>query len=119
LSFGATENSRLFHEVSRVIFDIITDVQDIKDRFMRWFTVFLIAVIVIGGTVMVYPSYIRGRALKLQEAELNEQILAKKREISSLMDYQRRFRSDPDFVEKIARQNHRVFPGELVFVFDK
>ena len=23
------------------------------------------------------------------------------------------------FVEKIARQNHRVFPGELVFIFEK
>lgn len=86
---------------------------------MRWFTVLLIAVIVIGGTVMVYPSYLRGKSLKRQEAELNEQIQAKKREIAALMDCQRRFRSDPDFVEKIARQNHRVFPGELVFVFDK
>lgn len=103
----------------RVIFGIISRVHDIKDKFMRWFTVLLIAVIVIGGTVMVYPSYVRGRALKLQESELNEQILAKKREIASLMDCQRRFRADPDFVEKIARQNHRVFPGELVFIFDK
>ena len=69
-----------------VIFGIISRVHDIKDKFMRWFTVLLIAVIVIGGTVMVYPSYVRGRALKLQESELNEQILAKKREIASLME---------------------------------
>ena len=32
---------------------------------------------------------------------------------------QRRFKTDADFVERIARQNHRVFPGDLVFIFDK
>ena len=40
-------------------------------------------------------------------------------EIAQLRDYQRRFRTDKDFVETIARQNHRVFPGELVFLFEK
>jgi hypothetical protein len=34
-----------------------------------------------------------------------------------LVENQRRFRTDADFVESIARQNRRVFPGELVFVF--
>ena len=40
-------------------------------------------------------------------------------EIAKLLDNQRRFRTDPDFVEHIARQNHRVFPGELVFMFNE
>ena len=29
-----------------------------------------------------------------------------------------RFRTDSEFVENIARQNRRVFPGELVFKFE-
>ena len=29
-----------------------------------------------------------------------------------------RFSSDRGFVEKLARRNHRVYPGELVFIFD-
>jgi cell division protein FtsB len=50
--------------------------------------------------------------------ELRAQIEAKQRQIAKLSENQRRFRSDPDFVESIARQNRRVFPGELVFIFE-
>ena len=46
------------------------------------------------------------------------QIDAKRREIAKLTEYKNRFRSDPDFVEAIARQNHKVFPGELIFIFN-
>ena len=89
-----------------------------KEKFMQWFTVAMVAVIVIGGLVMVYPTYRRGQALKAQDAELQTKIDGKKREIAQLVENQRRFRTDADFVESIARQNRRVFPGELVFVFD-
>ena len=84
---------------------------------MHFFTITLLAMIVIGGLVMVYPTYRRGQALKAQNAELQAKIDGKKREISQLTENQRRFRTDADFVESIARQNRRVFPGERVFVF--
>lgn len=89
----------------------------LKEKCMRWFTVFLLAAIIVGGMVMVYPTYRRGQALKAQNAELQSRIDGKKREIAQLEENQRRFRTDADFVESIARQNRRVFPGELVFVF--
>jgi cell division protein FtsB len=76
------------------------------------------AVIMIVGAIMVNPTYQRGLSLKLQEAELQEKIDAKKREIARLVENQRRFREDADFVEAIARQNNRIFPGELIFVFE-
>ena len=47
-----------------------------------------------------------------------QRIEEKKREIAKLIENQNRFRSDRDFVEQIARRNGRVFPGELVFVFE-
>lgn len=75
--------------------------------------------IIIGGVVMMYPNYRQSESLKRKNAELQECIDRKKREISKLVENQRCFRTDSDFVEMIARQNHRVFPGELVFVFDK
>lgn len=84
---------------------------------MRYFTAALLVVIVVGGLVMVYPSYLRSQDLKAQNAELQAKIDGKKREIAQLVENQRRFRTDADFVESIARQNRRVFPGELVFVF--
>lgn len=89
-----------------------------KDSVVKWLTFSLLMVIVIGGLFTARPYYLRNRALKEQMAELEIRIANKQREIAHLRENQRRFRNDPDFIEKIARQNHRVFPGELVFVFD-
>lgn len=90
----------------------------IKRKFTRWVAIVLLTSIVIVGVVTVYPTYRRGQALRIQNAELQAKIDEKKRQIQELVDNQRRFRTDADFVESIARQNRRVFPGELVFVFD-
>ena len=68
---------------------------------------------------MMYPNYRRAESLKRQNTELQQTIDRKKKEIAELRENQRRFRTDPDFVELIARQNRRVFPGELVFTFEK
>ena len=93
--------------------------ESLKDRIARYLTYAALLLIIVGGAVMMYPNYRRSEALKQQNAELQERIDEKKREIAQLLDYQRRFRTDADFVETIARQNHRVFPGELVFIFEK
>lgn len=92
--------------------------EDLKDTILNWFSIALMAIVVVGGAAMAYPSYLRGQKLKVQEAELKARIEAKKAEIAKLQEYQRRFKTDPDFVETIARQNRRVFPGELVFIFE-
>ena len=91
----------------------------LKDKILSSLTMFVLLVIIVGGFVMMYPNYRRSESLKRQNAELQEAIDAKKREIETLRENQNRFRTDADFVEMIARQNHRVFPGELVFTFDK
>lgn len=91
----------------------------LRDRVFRIFTTIILLVIIIGGLMMMYPNYCRAKALKAQNAELQERIESKKRDIAELNENQRRFRTDTDFVELIARQNRRVFPGELVFTFDE
>ena len=93
--------------------------ESLKERILGTLTVCVLLLVVIGGLVMIYPNYRRSESLKRQNAELQERIDAKKREIAGLLENQRRFRADADFVEMIARQNRRVFPGELVFTFDK
>ena len=93
--------------------------ESLNDRVVKYLTYFVLLLIVVGGTWMMVPDYRRSEALKRQNAELQEQIDSKKREIERLVENQRRFKTDADFVEKIARQNHRVLPGELVFIFEK
>ena len=85
---------------------------------MRGVTFGLFVLILGGGMATVYPAFRRGESLKRQQRELEQRIDDKKREIVALIEKQRRFRTDADFVETIARQNRRVFPGELVFIFE-
>ena len=93
--------------------------ESLRDRVVRYLTYFVLVLIAVGGGMMMYPDYRRSESLRRENAELQEQIDRRKREIAKLVENQRRFKTDADFVEKIARQNHRVFPGELVFIFDK
>ena len=90
----------------------------LTDKVVHYLTYAVLLLIVVGGLAMMYPNYRRSESLKRQNAQLQARIDAKKREIAELLDYQRRFRTDADFVEAIARQNRRVFPGELVFIFN-
>lgn len=92
--------------------------EGIRNRFMFFFTLTMMILIVVGGMFFILPTYNRGKNLRMKEMELRERIEEKKREIARLSENQRRFRSDPDFVESIARHNRRVFPGELVFIFE-
>lgn len=89
----------------------------LKERGLFYLTVIFIVGIFVFLGLVTYPKYQRGNELKSRAAELEEVIEKKKREIAELKEFQQRFRADSDFVEKIARQNHRVYPGELVFVF--
>ena len=91
---------------------------DFKDRILAWTAKIFLFGILVAGACFLYPTYQRGRSLKLQEEELDRRLEAKREEIRQLSENQRRFRSERDFVELIARQNRRVYPGELVFVFE-
>lgn len=88
------------------------------EKLFRLCAILIVMTILAGGLVTAWPAYLRRRMLHTREAELERCIEEKKREIAVLVESQRRFKTDPDFVETIARQNHRVFPGELVFIFE-
>ena len=89
-----------------------------RDKVLRVFTVILVLAILVGGFVVAWPTHVRARALKRRDSELSAQIEQKRQKIEDLRTAQRRFRTDSAFVEAIARENNRVFPGELVFIFE-
>lgn len=90
----------------------------LKEKIVRAFAVAILLAVFVAGLVFVRPDYLRSQSLKERNAELARQIDEKRREIADLLDRQRRFKTDRDFVETIARRNKRVYPGELVFVFE-
>ena len=83
-------------------------------------TTLLIALVIVvaGGMFILPPKIAQMNRLEQQRNELMRKIEHKSREIESLKNKQNRFASDPEFVEYVARQNKRVRPNELVFVFD-
>ena len=88
------------------------------DKLSRVIFIALIAGIVAAGAVASYPRYRRMQGLADEKARVLKLIEEKKAEIAELKERQQRFSSDRGFVEKLARRNHRVYPGELVFIFD-
>ena len=92
--------------------------EDSKDGLYTFFALAVIALVIVWGGVKAYPHYVRFRALKGQIAERDSMIREKEGKLSKMAELQRRFQTDPEFVEAVARQNHRVYPGELVFVFE-
>ena len=92
--------------------------EGLREKAFRVFALALVLVILVGGLVVAWPSYMASRALSAKQAELTSRIEEKKLRIAELQELQRRFQTDSDLVEAIARRNGRVFPGELVFMFD-
>ena len=88
------------------------------DRLSRLVFIVLFVGIVAAGAVASYPRYTRMKGLSQQKARVLQLVEEKKSEIAELKEQQRRFSVDRGFVEKLARRNRRVYPGELVFIFD-
>lgn len=64
------------------------------------------------------PKYHQMCGLDNRCCSLRGRVEAKQREIHQIRENQGRLLSDPEFVARIAHQNRRVFPNELVFVFN-
>ena len=87
-----------------------------KLRQIFYFTLF--AVVLVAGVMLSYPKYSQAQGLCRKRDQVLRRIDEKRREIAAIRDKQRRFKTDREFVESLARENRRVFPNELVFVFE-
>ena len=88
-----------------------------KDKIYTILTVTLVLLVLAGDLVKASPRYSQYRALKAKVAAIEAKASETARKTAELVEKQRRFQTDREFVESIARQNHRVYPGELVFLF--
>ena len=70
------------------------------------------------GTAFI-PKYQQMCGLDSRCRHLRNQVETKQREIHTIKGYQARLLTDPEFVARIAHENRRMFPNELVFIFDQ
>lgn len=78
-----------------------------------------ILAILVGVTTVFIPQYRQMVGLDNRCHHLQALVDIKQREIHIIKTYQARLMTDPEFVARIAHENRRVFPNELVFVFDQ
>ena len=103
-----------------MFFDIMNAMKEtLADKITRFVTLVLVLGVIGVGLLFMWPTYLQNQSLRRQDAELARRIVEKHAEIAELVDMQRRFKTDSEFVEQIARQNRRVFPGEIVFMFER
>lgn len=89
------------------------------DRFFQTLFVVCFAAIVLVGVWASIPKWRKAQDLNAERDRIMQKITARQAEIDAMRENQRRFNTDREFVEMLARKNHRLFPGEVVFVFDK
>ena len=63
------------------------------------------------------PQYRAYKESMAQRARLQAENAAKNEELATLRRDQERFINDEEFVIKVARQNRKIFPGEILFTF--
>lgn len=78
----------------------------------------VLAVLTIAALVTLPSKWRQKCGMERQRDEQRIKISELKRQIAQYKEKQHRFKTDPAFVEHVARETRRVQPGELVFVFD-
>lgn len=89
-----------------------------RGKFCQILVIGLIFALICVNIFVYLPNYNQVSALREREAELVRRIEENNRLISEYADKQHRITFDKEFVESLARKDRRVYPGELVFVFD-
>ena len=96
---------------------IIAMKEQTKDKIYTVSTVVVIIAILLVGVFNWLPVLRHRLGLKNKEAAILAEIEEVNRENLEYSERIRRFQSQSEQVESVARQDHRVYPGEVVYVF--
>ena len=80
----------------------------------RFTWILIVAVCVVGLVCLFLPRYSEYRTLQQQRDKLAEDIRRNEERRKQLLLQQEKFRTDPDYVEKIARDDGRIAPDQSV-----
>lgn len=90
--------------------------------FLRIFykTTCCVAVVLalISAMLFFLPKFGALRDRESRCKTLQTKIETKQKELKEIRLRQQRLQSDPSFVERVARENRRIRPNEIVFVYE-
>lgn len=82
-----------------------------------WAWAAITLVMLVGLGLIFMPEYQKYHENKENLQKLQDALKAEDALISQLQDDQRRFKTDPDFVEEVAHEKGLAHPGEIIFKF--
>ncbi len=82
------------------------------------FTVVIVLLLLAGGLVKFAPRFRQYLQLKEQDAAREMKIRDIERRTAETIEMERRFNTDVESVEAVARENHRYSPRETVYIFE-
>lgn len=88
------------------------------NKFLLFLSIVACIVCAVFAYIINRPQTEKRQRLEEQRIELEKSIEEQKREIAKIKEDCSRFESDPEFVERQARKNHRIRPGEIEFIFE-
>lgn len=76
---------------------------------------FFVLLVTVGVSYAFVPEMRRYKALQERKSALEKDTALLEARIQKLQSNQRRFQSDPDFTERVAREMGMARPGETIF----
>ncbi|NLL83692.1 MAG: hypothetical protein GX230_05550 [Lentisphaerae bacterium] len=88
-------------------------------RVLRNIVIAVAVIVAICGSVLILAPRIRElRDRDMHSKQLMSKIDSKQQEIKEIRAKQQRLHADPSFVERVARENRRIRPSEVVFTYE-
>lgn len=88
-------------------------------KILKRFAILACVILLAVACITVFgPKYRTMCGLESRCRFLRAQVENKQRDIHTIRENEGRLLTDPEFVARIAHQNRRVFPNEVVFVFN-
>lgn len=86
--------------------------------FMRTVVFSVLATLFVVIFLFVFPKYRELNHLRATRERLDRETRSLQTEIAEIRARQERFATDPEFVRRIAHQNRRLRPNEILFVVE-
>ncbi len=83
----------------------------------KWAIRLFILIIIIGIVVLFLPKFRNIRELQRRNSALETENKNIEQEIKELRLKRERFKTEPEFIESVARESGRVKPDEVIFKF--
>ena len=90
---------------------------DILVKVYKWGLVLLVLISIAGMAILFLPKFRNIRELQRQKSALEIENQNIEQQTKQLRLKREKIKTDPEFIERVARESGRVKPNEVIFKF--